>query len=335
MTVSAWTLEEAADPAERSAGIVAALHAGAGDLVLARSGAYELQALAAPALVAQTPSRENVWLVSGGARGVTATCIRALAQRQPDSAFLLAGRSALTDWPADIPATEDISVLRSALISAARQAGRTPSLPDIDRQARRLMGASEIRETLRTVEAAGASAVYLAADVSDVSSVKAAVSRALKAYGPITGLVHGAGVLADGFAMQKTCSDLEYVFGPKVEGLLNLLDCLDIGSLRHIAMFSSAAGVFGNPGQSDYAMANAWLNSVARGLAISCPQAVVKSFCWGPWKGGMVDSALAAHFTKRGISLIDPEDGARIFTDQILFGDRREVELVVGDEWTA
>ena len=47
----------------------------------------------------------------------------------------------------------------------------------------------------------------------------------------------------------------------------------------------------------------------------------------------MVDSSLAGHFASRGISLIGLEDGARIFADQILQGERSEVELLIGDEW--
>ena len=76
-----------------------------------------------------------------------------------------------------------------------------------------------------------------------------------------------------------------------------------------------------------------WLGAVARKLAADLPDAIVKSFCWGPWAGGMVDSSLAGHFAARGISLIGLEDGARIFADQILQGDRSEVELLIGDDW--
>ena len=48
----------------------------------------------------------------------------------------------------------------------------------------------------------------------------------------------------------------------------------------------------------------------------------------------MVDAALARHFEDQGIGLIPIETGARIFADQMLRGDRRYVELLIGDEWT-
>ena len=93
--------------------------------------------------------------------------------------------------------------------------------------------------------------------------------------------------------------------------------------------------VFGNVGQSDYAMANGWLNAVAWQLYRTLPEVQVKSFCWGPWEGGMVDATLAAHFAEKGIGLIGLEDGARIFADQMLQGARDEVQLLIGDEWSA
>ena len=133
--------------------------------------------------------------------------------------------------------------------------------------------------------------------------------------------------------MRKTQEDLEHVFQPKAQGLLNLLGAIDQNALRHVGLFSSAAAVFGNAGQSDYAMANAWLNATAHSLHHALPDAIVKSFCWGPWEGGMVDAALAAHFASKGIGLIGLDDGARIFADQILSGAPDETELLIGDEW--
>ena len=118
-----------------------------------------------------------------------------------------------------------------------------------------------------------------------------------------------------------------------MEGFLSLLAALDTGALKHVGLFSSASAVFGNPGQSDYATANAWLSRAARQLAEDLPEAQVKSFCWGPWNGGMVDTALAAHFRTRGIALIERADGAAIFADHLLHGAGSDVELLIGDEW--
>jgi len=328
-----WSLEGREEDGFPS--IVQALSAGVGNVVFAGKQAHELKVMGAPVRSRRAQSERNAWFVSGGGRGVTAACVIRLAQMQPGSVFLLAGRSPIVEWPHHLPMMKDIKSLRMALIEDARSRGLKPVLPDIDRQAKALLASAEIRQTLNAIETAGAEAVYLMADVSDADGLQRAMQDAVAQYGPVTGLVHGAGVLADSLADKKTPREVQRVFRPKVEGLLNILACLDISRLRHVGLFSSAAAVFGNVGQSDYAMANAWLNAVARELSHQLPDAIVKSFCWGPWEGGMVDDTLAAHFAQRGIQLISLEDGARIFADQILFGEPSETELVIGDEWTS
>ena len=59
--------------------------------------------------------------------------------------------------------------------------------------------------------------------------------------------------------------------------------------MTHLALFSSAAGFFGNAGQSDYAAANEVLNQYALQFSQKHPKCNVVSFNWGPWEGGMVD----------------------------------------------
>jgi hypothetical protein len=115
--------------------------------------------------------------------------------------------------------------------------------------------------------------------------------------------------------------------------LETILSCLDLQTLSHIGLFSSASAVFGNQGQANYAAANAWLNNVAAQLAAAMPATQVKAFCWGPWHGGMVDDALARMFAERGIGLITRPEGARIFADQLLNSPHDQVRFVVGDEW--
>ena len=332
-SIITWSLPDSASQDTQAELVLDAITSDVPEADLDTSGASVMEIGAAPGLVQATPTDTNVWFVPGGARGVTAACVSELARRQPGSTFVLGGRSGIAPWPEGLQPTSDMKLLRSALISSAKARGEKPALPDIDRQARALLAGQEIRHTLDAIAAAGARAVYLQVDMSDRDSLLAAVSQITSQYGPISGLVHGAGVLADGLALKKTRDDVEYVFGPKVEGLANLLAAIDLSQLRHVGLFSSASAVFGNTGQSDYAMANAWLGAVARKLAAQLPDATVKSFCWGPWDGGMVDATLASHFATRGISLIGLQDGARIFADQILQGDRHEIELLIGDKW--
>lgn len=286
-----------------------------------------------PLPVGPTPTRGGTWLVTGGGRGVTAACTIELARHLQSGTMVLVGRSETIAWPGDLPVHKDLKSLRGALIARAKSNGERPRPTEIDKTARALLASREIRHTLEALANEGISAQYVQMDITNVEQVRRQVKHLVKEHGPITGLVHGAGVLSDRLAMQKTKSDMSRVFAPKVDGLLNVLEALDMGALRYCGLFSSAAGVFGNPGQSDYAMANAWLNAVARRLHDTQAGLTIKSFCWGPWAGGMVDDTLATHFEERGIQLINLKDGAEIFAHHLLYGDRDAVNLLVGDRW--
>lgn len=280
-----------------------------------------------------TPMREtDVWLVSGGARGVTASCIEALAQRIPGR-FALLGRSEPIEWPLDIAKTDDIKVLRQQLAAGALASGERPVPKHIEAAARQALAGQEIRHTLKKLEAAGVSARYYPCDISDQQQVRDVIARIQHELGQVTAMVHGAGVLADSLLVDKTRAQLERVFETKLGGLQNLLAALGDTPLSHTALFSSAAAFYGNTGQGDYAMANEVLNRVAQSLKQRWPEATVKSFNWGPWESGMVDQTLARYFEERGISLIPVQEGAAVFADEMLAGDRGAVELLVGDPW--
>ncbi len=325
----AWTLPDA--DAEL---VTHALMGGYGDGFIAPEGTLvQPEPGASLAPPGECPAdTASVWLITGGARGVTADCAIELARRTRGT-ILLAGRSTETLWPADLPATDDLKVLRGLLVERSRQSGQRVAPAEIDKMARSLLAGTEIRATLSAIHAAGAQATYIPLDAGDSAAVAATLSEVQRVHGPITGWVHGAGVLADKLVADKTEAELRRVFSPKVDGLMNILDAVDIAQLRYIAFFSSAAAFFGNKGQSDYAMANALLASAGRSLAEALPSARVKVFHWGPWAGGMVDDALASHFEAQGIPLIPVEEGARIFADALLGGDPDQVELIVGEAW--
>nr|WP_321361979.1 SDR family NAD(P)-dependent oxidoreductase [uncultured Hyphomonas sp.] len=275
-----------------------------------------------------------VWLVSGGGRGVTADCAIELANRTGGS-FILLGRSDMTDWPEWLEPETDLKALRSALAKNSTRPGMPKKPVDIGRLARKLLAGAEIASTVQAIEAAGANARYVQADIADRASLRSTLATLVTEVGTFTGVVHGAGVLSDGLVDALDLKSFETVFAPKVTGLETILSYLDTRSLSHIALFSSASAVFGNQGQANYAAANAWLNNVAIQLAALMPDTQVKSFCWGPWQGGMVNDALARMFTERGIGLITRQEGARIFADQLLNSPHDQVRFVVGDEWGA
>ncbi|WP_345872877.1 SDR family NAD(P)-dependent oxidoreductase [Shewanella algae] len=272
-------------------------------------------------------------LVTGGAKGVTLDCALALA-RQSGSHFILAGRSkalaleAFPDWAKGLESGQ----LKAAAITALMAKGQKPSPKEVEALIKPLVNALEIHAALKRFEAIGASAEYLSLDVSNPDAVASTLAP-IQALAPISGLIHGAGVLADKHIADKTLAELELVTGTKVGGLSALLRALAPNKkaaehLKLLALFSSAAGFYGNTGQSDYAMANEILNKTAHRLHHELPTTRVVSFNWGPWDGGMVNAALKQMFESRGVYVIPREAGAKLFAEAILA--RSEPQLLIG-----
>ncbi|MGW4352072.1 SDR family NAD(P)-dependent oxidoreductase [Nocardia sp. NPDC004582] len=266
---------------------------------------------------------DDVFVVTGGARGVTALCVAALAAGCP-AEFLLLGRTELADepeWAAGVPDAE----LRAAVIERLRAGGERPAPREIARLHGELVAHREIRGTLDRLHAAGAHASYLAVDVTDAEAVRAALAGR-----EVTGIVHGAGVLADALLPDKTIEQIDRVFAPKLRGLAAVLAAVDPDRLRHLVVFTSIAGLLGNPGQADYAAANEALARFVASWRHRNPDRHGLAIDWAAWDGGMVTAELRALFTARGVPLLDPATGARAFANEFAAAHRADTRILVG-----
>ncbi len=278
-----------------------------------------------------TLGKDDVVVVSGGARGVTAATMIALG-KATGARFVLLGRTALGDEPVEAASAPDDAGLKRALLDAARARGEQVKPAELGAQVRRILSWREIRGTLASLAAVGSDARYVSVDVTDTPKLEAALSEVRADWGPVTAIVHGAGVLADRWIAEKTDEQFDRVYDTKVGGLRAMLDATASHPLKAIVLFSSVAARCGNVGQVDYAMANEVLNKVAQAEAARRTDCVVRSLGWGPWRGGMVDAALEARFEALGVALIPLADGARMLVDELSDTASSEVELVLGGE---
>jgi NAD(P)-dependent dehydrogenase (short-subunit alcohol dehydrogenase family) len=268
---------------------------------------------------------QDVLVVTGGGRGITAACVIELAQRYQPKLVLL-GRTPLEDEPDWAKGVEDAG-LKAAAAAGLKATGEKPTPRKVERLYKGVLGIREIRQTLQALRDAGSQADYVAADIAD----PAATAAALAPYqGSITGLVHGAGVLADQLIANKKAAEIDQVWAPKLTGLRSVISALQAGSLRHIVLFSSVAGFFGNLGQSDYAMANEVLNAWASSWKQAHPGTRITSINWGAWDSGMVNETIRAIFAERGITLIPVPTGARMFAEQFAPERAHDVVTVLG-----
>jgi NAD(P)-dependent dehydrogenase (short-subunit alcohol dehydrogenase family) len=268
-------------------------------------------------------------LVTGGARGITAAVAVELARRWRPT-LLLVGSSPMPPSAED-PATAaliDPAELKAALHGRLRRAGREVGPSELETAYRSVLNQRQVREGLRAIRATGSAVEYARADVRDAEALARALDDWRRRFGDPVGLIHGAGVIHDKLLRDKTPESFDRVLGTKLVGALNLARMLNPEALKFTAFFSSIAGRFGNEGQSDYAAANDALNKLAVWLDRRWPCRVV-SINWGPWSGlGMV-SELEGYLGRRGLGMVLPDLGAAAFADELQFGRKGDVEVLV------
>lgn len=268
----------------------------------------------------------DVVLISGGARGITAEAALALA-RTVRLTIVLVGRSAIPSTePAWLSQLTTEAEIKQQLFQQSSQA-----LPprELERQYREILAGRQIRKNLERIRSVGGTVTYRQADVRDFAALESLVCDVRGEYGPVSGLIHGAGVIEDRRIEDKTLEQFQAVYNTKVVGLRNLLAVLKNDPVKMLVLFSSSTARFGRAGQVDYAVANEVLNKLAQAEARRRRDCHVQSINWGPWAGGMVHGGLQRLFHDEGIGLIGVDDGARLFAEKLIHNSNKATEVVV------
>ncbi len=272
-------------------------------------------------------SKDDVVIVTGGARGVTAESAMAVVKKwQPTLAIL--GRSPEpTHEPEWLKPLTDEGAIKRAIIGQSKK----KMLPkDVQAQYRSIVNNREVLTNLERFKTEGATVVYRSVDIRNEKEVTKVIKDITQNFGAVRGLIHGAGVLADRLIEDKTEEQFDLVYSTKVVGQLALLAALKNEDLKFIAMFSSSTGRYGRKGQIDYAVANEVLNKIAQQQSLERKNCRVVSVNWGPWNGGMVTSELKTVFEQENIGLIPLKAGGDLLVREIsLNGGRHPAEIVV------
>jgi acyl transferase domain-containing protein/acyl carrier protein len=164
-------------------------------------------------------------------------------------------------------------------------------------------------------------------DVSDSAAVHELIAAA--SMPPLRGVIHAAGILADGVLLQQRWEDFERVMAAKVAGAWHLHRATAAAPLDFFICYSSLASILGSPGQGNYAAANAFMDALAQQRRLAGEPGL--SINWGPWaEAGMaagLNRQIVSRRLARGVGTISPEAGRQLLVQ--LLGEKAAGQVAV------
>lgn len=177
------------------------------------------------------------------------------------------------------------------------------------------------RDRLTALERAGARFRIWSCDVSDRDALAACLERVRAEMGPITAVVHAAGIADGGFLVARHPAELAGVLAPKVAGARNLDLLTRDDPLQAFVLFGSLTGLAGAAGQAAYAAANAWLDAfAARRQSEGRPALAID---WCPVR----EVGMAARMAVPMTDAIDPAEAVAVWRRAIAAGVPQVVVL--------
>lgn len=194
------------------------------------------------------------------------------------------------------------------------------------------------KQEIEQLERAGVEVIYRQADVSRWSEVERLIGELLAQFRRIDGVIHCAGLIKDNFIIKKETSEFLEVLASKVSGVVNLDRATKDQDLDLFLLFSSGAAIIGNPGQADYAAANAFLDGFAndrnREVERGTRRGRTLSINWPYWReGGMEldESSLGLMKSELGMFSIECDAGLSAF-QQAMESSESQVLVMAGEK---
>jgi enediyne polyketide synthase len=213
-------------------------------------------------------SQQDVVLVTGGGKGITAECALALAEKY-HCKMALVGSSALSD---------------------------------------------EVQQTLKRYAAKNLSAKYYSCDITELEPVQNLIAQITNELGPITGVVHGAGINKPRRAEHVSAEEAYKEIAPKLLGAWNLIESLKTTKLKNFIALTSIIGITGMPGNSWYAFSNESLDLLMRNLKKQFGTETL-SLAYSVWSEVGMGARMGSTKTlaSMGIGAIAPDKGIEEF----------------------
>jgi polyketide synthase PksN len=196
---------------------------------------------------------------------------------------------------------------------------------------------AEQQTRIRELESSGSQVMYAQADLSKAADVERLITEVKARFKRIDGVIHSAGVIRDAFLLKKSSADLEAVFAAKIHGTVNLDQATQAEQLDFFVLFSSLTALTGNPGQTDYAYANSFMDCFAQRRAQLVTErkrsGKTLSLNWPLWReGGMrVDKQIETLLEEsKGLKVLETMAGLEAF-ETALANEPRQVLVARGN----
>ena len=243
----------------------------------------------------QYPMRSHSWsaqdviLTTGGAKGITAECALAFAQR---------------------------TGVKMALV------GRSPAPAVGD--------SGEIAHTLARYQSAQQVCRYYACDITDANAVAELVKTVQAELGPITGVIHGAGLNHPQRVERVAPAKVVEEVSPKLLGAINLMQALSAAPPQLFAAFSSIIGVTGMQGNAWYGFANEALDITLRRFRQQYPAMQTVAIAYSVWGEVGMGARMGSvqQLAKMGISAIPTAAGVSRFL-QLMQCDPQVAQVLI------
>jgi 3-oxoacyl-[acyl-carrier protein] reductase len=164
---------------------------------------------------------------------------------------------------------------RTAFITgASRGIGRACALALSQSGARVAVAArklDQLEALAGEIRSAGREAFAVPIDLANPESIKEAIAKAAKDFGPIAILVNNAGITKDGLALRMKKEDWDSVIATNLTGAFLAIQQVLHGMMRErwgrIINISSVVGEMGNAGQANYVASKAGLIGLTKSIA--------------------------------------------------------------------
>ena len=268
----------------------------------------------------------GVWVVTGGARGITAIAARELARRYGWKLHLF-GKSPppIADAPWRNFDEEQLKTYKTQITRQAVADGQSPGAAWD-----RVLKDCEIFNNLQKFADAGIQATYHQCDVTSREELAAALDKVRATDGPVTGLMHGAGLIEPGRFEHKRRGFVEKLVRTKFDGLMHLFALTKNDPLTHCIGFGSISGRFGGNGLSDYAAGNDSMSKALDWHRKARPDCTTLCIHWESWEGAGIATLSRFAWGPRSVMKMKymlPEEGVRRLEEEMAGGGKKAETL--------